>query len=328
MSDIRVQTSFFDHRKTKRLKRKCGLEGVICLQRLWAFAAESKRHGFLNDMTVDEIEEEAGWEGKAGAFFEAVTDEKIAYLDTFEDVPNLYYLHDWHQWQPYVVTGILRTWQARKNAFKKHEENEQTIIKMIGKKPEVDYLTLLHSFTQNTNNRPAAKKSESDRLATAEQSASIKERTAQRPAKDTERPAEPPQDKKERTAMLSSLLFSSSSGSISGTSSSSPPKPEPTAASDDAAEEKDALQKGGEDGEKTKTSEPVKSDVSEKSGNGKSKEIIQDGWKHYEGDEKYICSHPDCKRQTAMVKADTGYCANCDMKLEAKRRAPAGAGKA
>ena len=86
----------------------------------------------------------------------------------------------------------------------------------------------------------------------------------------------------------------------------------------------DALQKGGGDEEKTKASGSVKSDGSEKSGNGKSKEIIQDGWKHYEGDEKYICAHPDCKRQTAMVKVDTGYCANCDMKLEAKRRVPAG----
>ena len=51
--DFRVSVSFQDHPKTIKLKARKGPEGVLCLLRLWSFAAQYRPTGFLPDTVED-----------------------------------------------------------------------------------------------------------------------------------------------------------------------------------------------------------------------------------------------------------------------------------
>jgi len=112
-TDIRVKTSFFRHRKTKRLRRICGYEGVVALLILWSYAADHKSTGLLTGMDADDIEESAEWDGERGTFFNAITDAKINFLERREDD---YYLHDWHDHQGWVVNAKSRSEAGKKAA--------------------------------------------------------------------------------------------------------------------------------------------------------------------------------------------------------------------
>ena len=111
MDDIRVSLGFFDHPKTLMLNKSLGLEGVFCLLRLWAFAALYRPTGVLLGMQAEEIELAAKWQGEAGLFFAEL--KRLHWLDCEGEDPNL---HDWKDWQPWIIGATARRAKARKAA--------------------------------------------------------------------------------------------------------------------------------------------------------------------------------------------------------------------
>lgn len=107
MPDIRLELGFLDHLKTRRLQRRCGPGGVLSLIRLWMYAAASAQDGDLGDMSQEEVEEVAGWDGEAGALFAAL--EEFGWL---ERAGKSLRIHDWPDWQPWVVNAPERKKQA------------------------------------------------------------------------------------------------------------------------------------------------------------------------------------------------------------------------
>ncbi|MDH5527163.1 MAG: hypothetical protein OEY97_07640 [Nitrospirota bacterium] len=114
-TDFRVSVHYFEHTKTKRLRRALGYEGVVAHLRLMAFAAREKVDGVFRDMEPDEIEEAAGWDGEPGAFFAAVTDKKIGFLEASHSNQwgTAWALHDWAHHNGYAMHASTRSAQAR-----------------------------------------------------------------------------------------------------------------------------------------------------------------------------------------------------------------------
>lgn len=116
-TDIRLSVNFFDHTKTYALDARLGKEGIVCLLKLWVWAAVKRPSGDLSGYCSGILEKAAGWQGEPGSFVEGLLD--IGWLDG-ED--NSFRLHGWEEAQPWVVTVNNREssgrlgFLARKNA--------------------------------------------------------------------------------------------------------------------------------------------------------------------------------------------------------------------
>lgn len=115
MADFRVNCGFFDHPKTKKLKRALGAEGVISLQRVWAYAAQN-RHGIEKIYSTEEIELAVDWEGEVGKFAETLA--VCGWLDEIEDG---YVLHEWGEHNNFAATAQARSEAGRKAAAARWE---------------------------------------------------------------------------------------------------------------------------------------------------------------------------------------------------------------
>ena len=105
--DIRLSTTFFSHRKTKKLHRLFGNQGIVCLLTLWTRVAVEKPSGYLTCWDKDDIEIEACFDGDPGSFVDALVD--IGFLDN----DNGYSLHNWEVRQEWVVNAQDRSDRAR-----------------------------------------------------------------------------------------------------------------------------------------------------------------------------------------------------------------------
>lgn len=119
-TDIRISTSFLDHPKTKRVQREAGIEGVLCLLRLWSWCAKERPDGDLSGLDEMAIADAAGWpmEKDPAIFVNAL---RGRYLD---GEPGAHTLHDWEEHNPYAATAEDRTEQARKAAHTRHHTNQ------------------------------------------------------------------------------------------------------------------------------------------------------------------------------------------------------------
>jgi len=107
MADFRVDVGFFRHVKTKKLKRMLGIEGVMLLQMLWAYAAENKHDG-EHIYSIEDIELAVDWDGENGAF--GISLEEIGFIDRVE---NGYVLHEWEDHNGFAATANTRSEKAR-----------------------------------------------------------------------------------------------------------------------------------------------------------------------------------------------------------------------
>ena len=107
--DIRLSLSFFDHPKTRKLQKRCGIEAVICLQKLWLWAADQRPNGALSGLDAEDIELAADWHGEDGAFVQTLLD--CRWLDEEDGV---YVLHGWEEHQGYASKSEERSEKARK----------------------------------------------------------------------------------------------------------------------------------------------------------------------------------------------------------------------
>ncbi|SHN66729.1 hypothetical protein [Desulfovibrio litoralis] len=107
-TDFRVQTDFLSHHKTKKLKRRLGSDGIICLIALWSYTANHRSSGILSCMSIEDIEIAVDWEGGEGEFVTALFE--IGFLE-FEN--DTYILHNWLKHNPWVAEAEERSEKAR-----------------------------------------------------------------------------------------------------------------------------------------------------------------------------------------------------------------------
>jgi len=129
-TDIRLSVFFFQHRKTKKLKRKLGADGVLALISLWTYAAVNHPEGIL-PLDEEDIAIAADWDGDPQEFVNTLIE--IGFLEKLED--GTYKIHDWEEHQPWAVGARERKEKARKAAKAKwekmsEEEKEEHARKM------------------------------------------------------------------------------------------------------------------------------------------------------------------------------------------------------
>jgi hypothetical protein len=117
--DYRIPVGYFGHPKTKKLRRKCGPDGIISHLRLIEFCTvtESRTNGSLAGLDDDDIEIAACWDGSEGHFINALAD--VGFID---GESGSYCMHDWEVWQPWVSGAEERSKAAKRAAAARWEK--------------------------------------------------------------------------------------------------------------------------------------------------------------------------------------------------------------
>jgi hypothetical protein len=100
---IRLYTSFFDHPKTRKLRRILGT--VEPIQRLWCWAGDCCPTGDLSGQSVDDIEDSAHWRGERGKAYAAMIE--CGFLDVDGESVTL------HGWMDGSGEGVERLTKHR-----------------------------------------------------------------------------------------------------------------------------------------------------------------------------------------------------------------------
>lgn len=122
MADFRIDVGFFRHHKARKLERRLGLEAVMALLRLLAYAAEFRTKGDLSGMTVEDIELSAGWDSEVPLVPVLV---EVGFL---EEGPDGFAIHDWQAHNPWVAESEDRSAAARLSRL--HRENPEAAARL------------------------------------------------------------------------------------------------------------------------------------------------------------------------------------------------------
>lgn len=117
-SDIRLQMSFYNNTKVKRLYRELGADGPLSLLFLWLYVAENRPHGELRGMDTEDIAIAAQWPKDAGEFVESIT--RLKFLDK---KGKLLIVHDWESNNPWAFGAPERKMKAQKAAKVKYAKS-------------------------------------------------------------------------------------------------------------------------------------------------------------------------------------------------------------
>ena len=110
--DIRLNVEFFRHPKTVKLKNRLDLDGVVSLIKLWMWAAKNRPEGLLSNLSIEDIEIAAEWQGKPGVLHGTLV--TLRWLDTVTDEGNeTYALHDWRDHNEWAAGAVDRGDRAR-----------------------------------------------------------------------------------------------------------------------------------------------------------------------------------------------------------------------
>ncbi len=116
--DIRLSLEFFDHPKTKKLKKRLGLEGVMALIKLWAWTAGNRPGGVLTGLDVEAVELAADWDGEEGTFVSALLN-----LGLLDDSDGTFAIHDWEDHQAYASKSEERSRRGAAGAAGKWKQD-------------------------------------------------------------------------------------------------------------------------------------------------------------------------------------------------------------
>lgn len=129
-TDIRLSTGFWDHPKTIKLERRIGLLGVKALLVLWTWVSQCRPNGYLQGMSVEDIEIAARWTGEPGLFVKTAVELKL-----LDDVSHgEYAVHDWIIHNSWAADADNRADESRLNILKRW--NMEAYLKLVneGKK--------------------------------------------------------------------------------------------------------------------------------------------------------------------------------------------------
>lgn len=125
---IRLQTSFYSHRKTMRLWSKLGNDAFWLPPRLWAYCAENQPDGDLSQYQPEELSMLVAYKGDAQAMLVALKDCGFVTSDG--------HIHDWSEHNGYHSKYSARAKKAADARWGKKEKNqkkEQSTDKERGK---------------------------------------------------------------------------------------------------------------------------------------------------------------------------------------------------
>lgn len=147
-TDYRLELDFTENRKTRRLVKQCGVEGLLGLLRLFAYASKNRPKGDLSGLDDHKITDICEFDN--GNFASILHD--IGWLD---GATNEYEIHEWELHQPYVASAPARSEIARKGGKARSEsmtpeEKSAHAKKMVGARSTC--------YQQDTNLLVASKK--------------------------------------------------------------------------------------------------------------------------------------------------------------------------
>lgn len=106
---IRLQTSFWNHRKTIRLRAAIGEAALWIPPRLWSYAAENQPNGDFTNYSAQELAMLIAYLGDAQAMLEAL--QQASFMDGMK-------LHDWSEHNSYHSIFSERAKKAAKARWK------------------------------------------------------------------------------------------------------------------------------------------------------------------------------------------------------------------
>lgn len=113
--DMRMDPNWLSNIKIINLIEKLGAGAVLCLYRIYGYAAQYRQTGILTDMNDRAIERIALWDGEPGQLISTLLDEKL--IQRRKNGP--FFIHDWREHQPYVSTAKKRIKKAQKASKKR-----------------------------------------------------------------------------------------------------------------------------------------------------------------------------------------------------------------
>ena len=121
-SDIRLSVDFFSHHKTKKVLRKIGPEGVICLVRLFCYVGKFRPDGRLDGMDVEDISDAVDWSGDAEELVSTLCG--AGFIEQSDD--GVYIIHDWEKHNPWAAGANERSLSASKAGKASAEKRAKT----------------------------------------------------------------------------------------------------------------------------------------------------------------------------------------------------------
>lgn len=118
--DIRLSLDFFDHPKSKKLKKRLGLEGVMALLKLWAWTAGNRPGGMLTGLDAEAVELAADWDGEDGTFVSTLLDLRL-----LDDADGTFAIHDWEDHQAYASKSEERSRRGSAGAAGKWKKDRE-----------------------------------------------------------------------------------------------------------------------------------------------------------------------------------------------------------
>lgn len=119
---VRVNSNFYNHPKTLRLKAALGNDAYWLPPRIWAYAAEYHPDGDLSTFSSAEIASFAGYLGDASRMLEALL--QAGFLDA-----EPLRIHDWGEYNSYHATYAARAKVAAAARWQKERTKEKEIEK-------------------------------------------------------------------------------------------------------------------------------------------------------------------------------------------------------
>ncbi|MBR6674126.1 MAG: hypothetical protein IKL39_05330, partial [Mailhella sp.] len=180
--DIRLKLDFFEHPKARKLRRRLGAEGVLCLLRLWLWAAANRPEGILRGLDADDLELAAQWEGQPGELVAALCEFRLldappaSPFSCGESAPgepeaagenpaapdcpearSAFRIHDWAEHQAWASRSEERTKKARRAAQSRWDKEPSENFKENQQAEEGVCSNMLDAFSSNA---PRAKNQE------------------------------------------------------------------------------------------------------------------------------------------------------------------------
>lgn len=112
---IRLQTTYWNHRKTSRLKLSLGEYGLWIPPRLWSYAAEYQPDGDFSDYSADDLKTALNYSGDATSMLKALQD--AGFMDGMK-------IHGWDDHNAFHATYSDRARKAAEVRWKK-EKNQK-----------------------------------------------------------------------------------------------------------------------------------------------------------------------------------------------------------
>ena len=109
-SDIRLSVDFFSHHKTKKVLRKLGAEGVVCLVQLFCYTGKFRPEGRLEGMDAADISDAVDWKGDAEEFVATLCE--ASFLERCDE--GVYIIHEWEEHNPWAAGAAERSLAASK----------------------------------------------------------------------------------------------------------------------------------------------------------------------------------------------------------------------